>query len=64
MVATSRAPEVETVGAIFLALTWISTGMRCYVKSFMTKSFAVEDWLAICAQVCFDHVKINNITIR
>ncbi len=64
MVATGRALEAETIAAIFLALTWISTCMRCYVKFVMAKSFAVEDGMAICAQLCFHNVKINNVTIH
>ncbi|CZR63753.1 uncharacterized protein PAC_13650 [Phialocephala subalpina] len=51
--ATNRAPEVDAVAGLFLSLTWITTALRCYVKGFMAKSFGLEDWLAIVAQLCF-----------
>lgn len=53
--ATNRAPEVDAIAAVFLSLTWVTTALRCYVKGFMAKSFGLEDWLAIVAQVCSYH---------
>lgn len=49
--ATNRAPEIDGVAALFLTLTWITSALRCYVKGFMAKSFGIEDWLAMLAQV-------------
>jgi hypothetical protein len=50
--ASNRVPEVDAVAALFLSLTWITSALRCYVRGFMAKSFGIEDWLAILAQVC------------
>lgn len=47
----NRAPEVESVAAVFLTLTWITSALRCYVRGVMAKSFGIEDWLAMLAQV-------------
>ncbi|KUJ09767.1 uncharacterized protein LY89DRAFT_276909 [Mollisia scopiformis] len=53
LMATSRAPEVDVVAALFLTLTWVTTALRCYVRGFMAKSFGIEDWFAILAQLLF-----------
>lgn len=36
----------------FLVLTWLSVLLRTYVRGFLTKSFQLDDWLMLVAQVC------------
>lgn len=47
-----RGDKVAQVAILFLALTWISVSLRVYVRGFMTKSFGIDDWLAIVTLVC------------
>lgn len=49
--AASRAPEVYAVAAVFLALTWITALLRCYVRGVVAKKFELEDYLAMLALV-------------
>lgn len=35
----------------FLALTYVSVGLRTYVRVFLTKGFLIDDWLMLAAQV-------------
>ena len=35
----------------FLALTYLSVGLRTYVRAFLTKCFLADDWLMLAAQV-------------
>ncbi|KAH9213784.1 hypothetical protein DL95DRAFT_390117 [Leptodontidium sp. 2 PMI_412] len=51
--AASRAPEVYAVAAVFLALTWITALLRCYVRGVVAKKFELEDYLAMLALVLF-----------
>lgn len=44
--------QVRVVASLFLVLTWIAVGLRCYVKLFVTKLFRIDDWLAIASLVC------------
>jgi hypothetical protein len=52
MAIENRGPQVEAVAILFLVLSWISVGLRCYVKLFMTKLFKIDDWLAVASLVC------------
>lgn len=38
--------------AIFLCMTYVSVGLRTYVRAYLTKCFQVDDWLMLVAQVC------------
>jgi hypothetical protein len=49
--ATSRKSDVDRVAALFIALTWSTACLRCYVKGFIKKHFDLEDYLAILAVV-------------
>lgn len=49
--AANRAPEVYAVAAVFLALTWLTALLRCYVRGVVAKKFGLEDWLAILSLV-------------
>jgi len=52
MAIDNRGPQVEAVATLFLILSWIAVGLRCYVKLFMTKLFKIDDWLAIASLAC------------
>lgn len=43
--------QLIVVVIIFLILTYISVGLRCFVRIRITKAFAVDDWLMLVAQV-------------
>jgi urea transporter len=45
------APLVGTA-VCFLVLTYISVALRTYVRAVLTKSFLLDDWLMLVAQVC------------
>lgn len=49
--AANRAPGVYAVVAVFLALTWVTAILRCYVRGFVAKKFGLEDYLAMLALV-------------
>ncbi|KAL2062255.1 hypothetical protein VTL71DRAFT_6521 [Oculimacula yallundae] len=49
----NRAPEVYAVAGVFLALTWITALLRCYVRGVLVKKFGLEDYLAILALILF-----------
>jgi hypothetical protein len=46
-----RGPDIKAVAILFLALSWISVTLRCYVRVFMTKLFRIDDWLAVATLV-------------
>lgn len=46
--------------AIFLGLTYLSVGLRTYVRAYLTKCFQLDDWLMLVAQVCL----IKNVQKR
>ncbi|PVH86272.1 hypothetical protein DL98DRAFT_407841, partial [Cadophora sp. DSE1049] len=51
--AANRAPEVYSVAAVFLALTWLTALLRCYVRGVVAKKFGLEDWLAMLSLILF-----------
>jgi hypothetical protein len=51
MAIENDGPQVEAVAILFLVLSWISVGLRCYVKLFMKKVFNIDDWLAVASLV-------------
>jgi hypothetical protein len=51
MAIENLGPEVEAVAILFLVLSWIAVGLRCYVKIFMKKVFNIEDWFAVASLV-------------
>lgn len=48
----NRGPQVAATASMFLALSWITVALRCYVRGYLTKSFGLDDWLALAALVC------------
>ena len=49
--AENRGPEVAVTATLFLSLSWIAVSLRCYVRTFMVKSFGWDDWLSVAALV-------------
>jgi hypothetical protein len=45
--------QLVVVVIIFLILTYISVGLRCFVRIKITRAFAVDDWLMVVSQVIF-----------
>ncbi|KAF7557516.1 hypothetical protein G7046_g6016 [Stylonectria norvegica] len=39
--------------AVFLAFTWVSVGLRNYTRIFLMKSFQLDDWFMLVAQIIF-----------
>jgi hypothetical protein len=47
----NRGGQVAAVALLFLVLSWIFVGLRCYVRTAMMKSFGLHDWLAVVSLV-------------
>lgn len=54
-----RGPEVLGVAGMFLALSTISVGLRCYTRAVIVKSFGLDDWSAFVAWVCHCCISTN-----
>jgi len=39
-------------GIVTLAVSWLSVGLRTYVRAVMTGSFQVDDWIMLAGLVC------------
>jgi hypothetical protein len=52
MAVESRATEIAAVAYTLVILSSIATALRVYCRSWLIKSFALDDWLAVAAQVC------------
>jgi hypothetical protein len=50
-----RSLQVLAVGVVFIILAWITVGLRVYVRAFMLRTFALDDWLIILTSVCVDY---------
>ena len=44
---------LKVAACTFLGLTYFSVGLRTYVRSTLTRSFLVDDWLMLVSLVCF-----------
>jgi len=42
-----RSQQVLAVGLIFIILAWITVGLRVYVRAYMLRTFALDDWLIV-----------------
>jgi len=47
----SNGHELVIVAAIFMSLTTVAVLLRCYTRVAITKSFKLDDWLMLTAQV-------------
>jgi len=43
----NRGPQLEAVVGFFLALSWITVGLRCWVRIKLVKAFAIDDWFCL-----------------
>lgn len=43
--------QLVAISVIFLVLTYLSVLLRFFVRLFITKSFQIDDWLMLAAQV-------------
>lgn len=48
-----RHQEVLAVAALFFVLTWVTVGLRCYVRGFMMKTWGADDYYMLATLVCF-----------
>ncbi|KAL2210664.1 hypothetical protein CC79DRAFT_1366047 [Sarocladium strictum] len=53
MAIESRATEIAAVAYTLVILSSIATALRVYCRSWLIKSFALDDWLAVAAQILF-----------
>lgn len=44
--------DLVITAAFFLALSWLSVGLRTYTRAYLMKCFQADDWLMLIAQVC------------
>jgi hypothetical protein len=45
--AEDRGPQAAAVAILFLVTSWIAVLLRVYVRGVMTKSFGIDDALAV-----------------
>jgi type IV secretory pathway VirB3-like protein len=50
-VGVTRGAQVTGVAVASLSLTWISMGLRFYVRAGLVKFIGREDWLTVAAMV-------------
>ncbi|KAI1336575.1 hypothetical protein F5Y15DRAFT_203546 [Xylariaceae sp. FL0016] len=53
MALDTRAPEVGGVAECMLVLSTVATLLRIYCRGWVLKGFALDDWLAVAAQILF-----------
>lgn len=51
MATDTRGPQVAAVTYVFLIMSTIATVLRVYCRGRVIKAFAMDDWLAVAAQV-------------
>jgi hypothetical protein len=45
--AKDRGPQAAAVAIVFLVTSWLAVLLRVYVRGVMTKSFGIDDTLAV-----------------
>jgi hypothetical protein len=43
--------QLVITSIFFLVMTWLSVGLRTYVRTVLTHNFVADDWLMLVAQV-------------
>lgn len=46
-----RGRDVLAVATLFFVLTWVTVGLRVYVRSSLMKTWGIDDWYMVGAQV-------------
>lgn len=49
--AEDRGPQAAAVAILFLVTSWLAVLLRVYVRGVMTKSFGIDDALAVVSLV-------------
>lgn len=61
-----RSREVLAVATLFFVLTWVTVGLRAYVRARLMKTWGTDDWYMVGAQVCrplaLFHSDVNRVT--
>lgn len=55
----NRGSEAAAVAILFLVLSWIAVMLRVYVRGIMTKSFGIDDYLAVVTLVSSDFTGLD-----
>ncbi|KAF2125338.1 integral membrane protein [Dothidotthia symphoricarpi CBS 119687] len=48
-----RSGQVIAVAVVFFILTWITVGLRCYVRTFLVKGFGLDDKIMVLTLLVF-----------
>jgi hypothetical protein len=51
MAIDDRSPEVFAVAILFFVLTWLTVGLRVYVRAILMKTWGKDDWYMVAALV-------------
>ncbi|KAJ2894837.1 hypothetical protein MKZ38_007187 [Zalerion maritima] len=49
----SRGPQLQAVNCVFVALAFLATVLRCYVRMGLVKAFGIDDWMMVAAMASF-----------
>lgn len=49
---SDRSIQLLSVALVFIILAWITVGLRVYVRGYMLRAFALDDWLMVLTLVC------------
>lgn len=52
MAIAGRGNEIQANAYAMVVLSTVATGLRVYCRGWVIKAFAIDDWLAVIAQVC------------
>jgi len=53
-----RGHEILAVAILFLVLSWVTMGLRVYVRAGMLKSFGMDDWAMVVTVVSLIYIPI------
>ena len=48
-----KKDEVLAIAILFFILTWISVGLRCFVRATIVRAFGWDDWTMLGSQILF-----------
>jgi hypothetical protein len=60
MATDTRGPQIAAITYVFLILSTIATLLRVYCRGRVIKAFAMDDWLAVVAQVGFGSLYVDD----
>ena len=53
-----RGHELFAISIFFLVLSWVTVGLRVYVRAGMLKSFGMDDWAMVVTVVSLIYIPI------